>query len=283
METQLEVWLRLGTFLTILAVLAVAERLLPRRVRVQPVARRWATNLSIVAANSVLVRIMAALPVPLFAVAAAHAASVHGWGLLNMIELPAWMETAVAVVALDFAIWLQHVASHKMPALWRLHQVHHADRDIDVTTALRFHPVEIGLSMLWKIVWVVALGASALAVVLFEIILNAGAMFSHANLRLPAGVDRVLRLLIVTPDMHRVHHSVHRREHDSNYGFNLSIWDRLFRTYTAEPENGHENMTIGLTSYQNDGPSRLGWSLSLPFKSLPKDGKEAQTFAQKQT
>lgn len=283
MEAQSEVWLRLATFLVVLVALVIAERLLPRRRRVEPIARRWATNLSIVAANGVLVRIMASLPVPLFAVAAAHAASVHGWGLLNMTGLPAWLEIVVAVVVLDFAIWLQHVASHKMPALWRLHQVHHADRDIDVTTALRFHPVEIGLSMLWKIVWVVALGAPPLAVVLFEIILNAGAMFSHANLRLPESVDRVLRLVIVTPDMHRVHHSVHRREHDSNYGFNLSIWDRIFRTYTAQPENGHENMVIGLSSYQNSGPSRLGWSLLLPFKSLPKEGKQAQTFARKQT
>lgn len=283
MEAQSEIWLRLATFLVVLAALVVAERLLPRRARVEPIARRWATNLSIVAANSVLVRIMASLPVPLFAVAAAHAASVHGWGLLNILGLPYWLEIVIAVVVLDFAIWLQHVASHKMPALWRLHQVHHADRDIDVTTALRFHPVEIGLSMLWKIGWVVALGAQPLAVVLFEIILNAGAMFSHANLRLPESVDRVLRLVIVTPDMHRVHHSVHRREHDSNYGFNLSIWDRMFRTYTAQPENGHENMTIGLSSYQDSGPSRLAWSLLLPFKSLPKEGKQAQTFARKQT
>lgn len=283
METQSEVWLRLGTFLVVLVLLVVAERLLPRRKRAEPIARRWATNLSIVAANSVLVRIMASLPVPLFAVAAAHAASVNGWGLLNVVDLPLWLETVIAVVVLDFAIWLQHVASHKVPMLWRLHQVHHADRDIDVTTALRFHPVEIGLSMLWKIVWVVALGASALAVVLFEIILNAGAMFSHANLRLPQWLDRALRTLLVTPDMHRVHHSVLRHEHDSNYGFNLSIWDRIFRTYTAQPEKGHENMTIGLTSYQDGAPSRLGWSLMLPFKSLPNEGKRAHTFARKQT
>lgn len=283
METQFEVWLRLGTFLAVLALLIVAERMLPRRGRSEPLARRWATNLTIVAANSVLVRIMASLPVPLFAVAAAHAASVNSWGLLNAVELPLWLETVIAVLVLDFAIWLQHVASHKVPMLWRLHQVHHADRDIDVTTALRFHPVEIGLSMLWKIVWVVALGASALAVVLFEIILNAGAMFSHANLRLPVRLDRALRTVLVTPDMHRVHHSVLRREHDSNYGFNLSIWDRIFRTYTDEPENGHENMTIGLASYQDGAPSRLGWSLMLPFKSLPKEGKQAHTFARKRT
>jgi sterol desaturase/sphingolipid hydroxylase (fatty acid hydroxylase superfamily) len=283
METQSEVWLRLGVFVAVLAVLAIAERLRPRRVRLEPIARRWATNLSIVAADSLLVRIMASLPVPLAAITAAHFASVQGWGLFNAVELPVWLEAALAVVVLDFAIWLQHLASHKIPALWRLHQVHHADRDIDVTTAIRFHPVEIGLSMVWKIAWVLLLGAPAVAVVLFEVILNACAMFSHANLRLPERVDRMLRMFIVTPDMHRVHHSVLGHEHDSNYGFNLSVWDRLFRTYTAQPENGHENMRIGLESYQDSSPSRLGWSLSLPFKSLPNQGEKAQTLAQKRT
>jgi sterol desaturase/sphingolipid hydroxylase (fatty acid hydroxylase superfamily) len=176
----------------------------------------------------------------------------------------------VALLALDLAIWAQHLVSHKVPLFWRLHQVHHADRDIDVTTAIRFHPIEIGLSMLWKIVVVLVIGASPLAVFLFEVILNGCAMFNHANLALPRSLDGILRLIIVTPDMHRVHHSVLRREHDSNYGFNLSIWDRLFRTYTAQPEGGHQGMTIGLPPYQNLNPSRFDWSLLLPFRPLKR-------------
>jgi sterol desaturase/sphingolipid hydroxylase (fatty acid hydroxylase superfamily) len=154
--------------------------------------------------------------------------------------------------------------------------VHHADRDIDVTTAIRFHPVEIGLSMLWKVVVVVPLGASPFAVFLFEVILNACAMFNHANIALPRWFDRILRLFIVTPDMHRVHHAVLRREHDSNYGFNLSIWDRLFRTYTAQPEAGHQGMTVGLNPYQSAAPARFGWSLWLPFGRQPRENERPQ-------
>ena len=184
-----------------------------------------------------LLRLMAMLAVPVAAIAAAFYAQAHGIGLLNNVAWPAWIKIVVALLALDLAIWAQHLASHKVPLFWRLHQVHHADRDIDVTTAVRFHPVEIGLSMVWKIVVVVPLGAAPLAVFLFEVILNACAMFNHANIALPAWLDRVLRLFVVTPDMHRVHHSVLRREHDSNYGFNLSVWDRLFRTYTAQPRS----------------------------------------------
>ncbi len=161
---------------------------------------------------------------------------------------------------------MQHLVSHKVPIFWRLHKVHHADRDIDVTTAVRFHPVEIALSMVWKIAVVIPLGASPFAVFLFEVILNACAMFNHANIALPGWLDRIVRLFIVTPDMHRVHHSVLRREHDSNYGFNLSLWDRVFRTYTAQPEAGHQGMTLGLTPYQSEDPLRFGWSLALPFR-----------------
>ena len=227
--------------------------------------------MTIVGLGVALVRVLAllaqALAVPLVAIAAADFAEARGWGLLNAIVLPAWLEWALAVVILDFAIWLQHLASHKVPLLWRLHQVHHADVDIDVTTALRFHPIEIGLSMLYKTVWVLVLGATAFAVLAFEIILNACAMFNHANVRLPGPLDRVLRTVLVTPDMHRVHHSTLRREHDSNYGFNLSIWDRVFRTYTAQPAAGHQGMTIGLPAFQNDKPTGAAWSLSLPFKT----------------
>ena len=266
MEGSSEVWLRFGIFAGVLAVLALLEMLRPRRALSMPKTERWVTNLSIVVIDSLAVRVMASLVVPLTAVTAAYVAEMHGWGLLNWVAWPVWLETLIALAVLDLAIWLQHVASHKVPALWRLHQVHHADRDIDVTTAIRFHPVEIVLSMFWKIICVLALGPTGAAVILFEILLNACAMFSHANIALPGGLDRVLRTLIVTPDMHRVHHSIERHEHDSNYGFNLSVWDRLFGTYCAQPEKGHENMTIGLTPYQHEGPSRLLWSLTLPFR-----------------
>jgi sterol desaturase/sphingolipid hydroxylase (fatty acid hydroxylase superfamily) len=208
---------------------------------------------------------MAMLAVPIAAIAAAFYAQAHQIGLLNNVAWPYWVKVVAALLVLDLAIWVQHLASHKVPLFWRLHQVHHADRDIDVTTAVRFHPVEIALSMLWKIVVVVPLGAPPLAVFLFEVILNACAMFNHANIALPQRLDRVLRLLVVTPDMHRVHHSVLRREHNTNYGFNLSVWDRLFRTYTAQPEGGHQGMTIGLPPYQSEAPTRFGWSLWLPF------------------
>jgi sterol desaturase/sphingolipid hydroxylase (fatty acid hydroxylase superfamily) len=208
---------------------------------------------------------MAALAVPVAAVAAAFFAKEQGIGLLNQVDWPYWLKVAIALLVLDLAIWAQHLASHKLPIFWRLHQVHHADRDIDVTTAVRFHPVEIALSMLWKIVVVVPLGASPFAVFLFEVILNACAMFNHANIALPAWLDRFLRLFVVTPDMHRVHHSVFRSEHDRNYGFNLSVWDRLFGTYLAEPKQGQLGMQIGLPPYQNEAPTRLGWSLWLPF------------------
>lgn len=268
METGSEIWMRFGVFAAVLAVLVLAERLAPRRRRVEPTGQRWFTNFSIIALDSLMVRIMAALPVPLAAVAAAYYAAQHGVGLLNLVSWPEWVETLLALVVLDFAIWLQHLASHKIAAIWRLHRVHHADRDIDVTTAIRFHPIEIALSMLWKIGWVLLLGPSAWAVMLFEVVLNACALFSHANLKLPPALDSILRLVIVTPDMHRVHHSTLRHEHDSNYGFNLSVWDRVFGTYVAQPENGHENMQIGLAPYQDGSPSRLGWSLKLPFDDL---------------
>ena len=258
---------RLAVFVGVFVLLAVFELAHPRRVLSVSKRQRWVTNWAIVAIDSAVVRAMSYLAVPIAAVAAAVAAEQNGVGLLNWVEWPVGIEIFLAVVVLDLAIWAQHVASHKVPVLWRLHQMHHADRDIDVTTAIRFHPIEIALSMVWKILCVVALGASPLAVVVFEIILNAGAMFSHANIRLPLWLDRGLRAVIVTPDMHRVHHSIERHEHDSNYGFNLSIWDRVFGTYTDQPEKGHDAMTIGLKTFQSDGPSRLGWSLALPWRN----------------
>jgi len=171
---------------------------------------------------------------------------------------------------LDLAIYIQHVASHHIPILWKLHKVHHADRDIDVTTGIRFHPLEAILSMIYKCLVILLLGPVALSVIIFEIVLNASAMFNHSNLRLPKKLDAVLRILVVTPDSHRVHHSVHASETNSNYGFFLSIWDRLGRTYTAQPRDNHLDMTIGLSNYQTPKPAILSWCLTLPFKKINK-------------
>lgn len=256
--------IRLTVFVGLFVLFAIAERLAPRR-RIHPRRpRRWLTNLSISVLNTVTLRALA-VGLPLLAVGAALDASAQGWGLFNHLGWPGWVEALLAVLIFDFAIWGQHLITHKIPLLWRLHRVHHADTDIDVTTAIRFHPVEIALSMLLKIGLVYLLGPSALAVVLFEILLNGTALFNHSNLRLPLALDAVLRKVLVTPDMHRVHHSVLREEHDSNYGFALSIWDRMMGTYVAQPAKGHDEMTIGL-AWQDDRPARLGWSLLLPFR-----------------
>ena len=262
--------IRLGVFLGVLLLMALVEVLWPKRKLEVAKPGRWVTNLGISVLGAILLRLMAMLAVPIAAVAAAFYAERNGIGLLNQVSLPNWLKLVIALLVLDLAIWAQHLVSHKVPIFWRLHQVHHADRDIDVTTAIRFHPIEIGLSMLWKIVVVFAIGASPLAVFLFEVILNACAMFNHANIAMPRWLDAFLRIFIVTPDMHRVHHSVLHREHDTNYGFNLSVWDRLFGTYTAQPEGGHQGMTIGLPPYQNLNPSRFDWSLLLPFRPLKR-------------
>jgi sterol desaturase/sphingolipid hydroxylase (fatty acid hydroxylase superfamily) len=261
---EYEVLIRLGSFLVLFAIFALAETLAPRRARVQPRAGRWFTNLTLVVIDSLTLRLMSLL-LPLLAVGAAIDAAREGWGLFNAFNLPVSLEVLAAFLILDFAIWAQHLLFHKIPALWRLHRVHHADRDFDVSTALRFHPIEIAASMLIKIGLVYLIGAPAIAVILFEVVLNGSAMFNHANWRLPLAVDRVLRLVLVTPDMHRVHHSVHRHETDSNYGFCLSIWDRWFGTYTAQPQDGHDDMVIGL-EWQDERPMKLGWSLMLPFR-----------------
>ena len=258
-----EAIIRLGVFLGLFAILASLEAWAPRRVRTQPRKSRWVTNWGVTVLNTLTLRAMA-FALPLLAVGAAVDANSLGWGLFNIVSLPLVVEIILVVLILDFAIWLQHLITHKVPILWRLHRVHHADVDMDVTTAIRFHPVEIALSMLLKIGLVYLLGPAAIAVVLFEIILNGTAMFNHSNLALPRWLDAPLRKVLVTPDMHRVHHSVHRREHDSNYGFSLSIWDRMFGTYIAQPDAGHDKMKVGL-QWQDDRPSKLGWSLALPF------------------
>ena len=244
--------------------MAVWEVAAPARARLFTRRRRWLTNGALSAINSG-VTAMLALGLGLAAALAAADASQRGIGLFNRLGWPEWLEGVIVFVVLDFAIWLQHLASHRWRLLWRLHKVHHVDREIDVSTGIRFHPVEIAVSILWKIALVYALGASVAAVIVFEIVLNGATMFNHSNIRLPAPIERALRLAFVTPDMHRVHHSVDRCEHDANYGFNFSIWDRLFRTYVARPRLGHRGMSIGLADHQTERPVRVGWSLGFPF------------------
>ena len=257
-----EVAVRLGAFLGILALMAAWEALAPRRALSASRARRWASNLGIVFLNSALLRIV----FPATAVAVAVLAQERGWGLLNQHDVPFALAVVASVVALDFAIYLQHVMFHAVPALWRLHRVHHADLDFDVTTGARFHPIEILVSMLIKMAAIMVIGPPAVAVMVFEVLLNATAMFNHANVRLPPAADRLLRLFVVTPDMHRVHHSVEEHETNSNFGFNLSLWDRLFRTYKAQPDAGHERMTIGIRGYRAPKlVSDLPGMLVLPF------------------
>jgi sterol desaturase/sphingolipid hydroxylase (fatty acid hydroxylase superfamily) len=260
---HLEPWIRLGTFAGALIVLALLELLAPRRQPQVARRQRWPGNLGLVAIDTLLVRLV----FPLAAIGAALLAEQRGWGLLNLLGWPGWLEILLAVVALDLIIYAQHVLFHAVPWLWRVHRVHHADLEFDVTTGLRFHPLEIILSMALKIAAVILLGAPALAVLLFEVILNATAMWSHANIRLPGAADRLIRPLIVTPDMHRTHHSVVPRETHSNFGFNLACWDRLFGTYRDAPEAGHEGMSIGIPEHRSTHDLRLVRMLLQPFKS----------------
>lgn len=255
--------LRLGVFVGLFLLFAALEALAPRRVPSFSRRKRWPTHFAITFLNTVTLRLLS-IALPFLAVGAAADASALGVGLFNMVSFPVWQETLAAIVLLDLAIWAQHLVSHKVPLFWRFHRMHHADPDLDVSTAIRFHPIEIAASMVLKIGLVYLLGPSVWAVIIFEILLNGTALFNHANLRLPLRLDAGLRLLLVTPDMHRVHHSVDRTEHDSNYGFALSIWDRLFGTYSAQPKAGHDGMEIGL-QWQDDRPTGLLWSLKLPF------------------
>jgi sterol desaturase/sphingolipid hydroxylase (fatty acid hydroxylase superfamily) len=259
-----EILIRLAVFLGVFALLAVLERRLPRRTPLSLRPDRWRTNLGLAVIDALALR-LAALAVPVLAVAAAIDAERLGLGLFNRLDWSPWAEGLAAVLLFDLAIWAQHWLTHKVPLFWRFHRVHHADRDFDVTTALRFHPVEMLASAGLKVGLVYLIGPSALAVLVFELLLNATAIFTHANLALPARLDRLLRLVLVTPDMHRVHHSVTRAEHDSNFGFALSLWDRIFRTYLSEPKAGQTEMTVGL-EWQDEKPARLGWALMLPFR-----------------
>ncbi|MBK5962650.1 fatty acid hydroxylase [Thiocystis minor] len=248
--------------------MALWELRAPRRALSVSKLRRWSANLGLVVLNTLLLR----LAFPVAAVGLAATATSHGWGLLNQIALPAGVELVLALVALDLAIWAQHVFFHAVPALWRLHRVHHADLDYDLTTGARFHPIEILLSMLIKFAAILVLGPSVVAVILFEVILNGMAMFNHGNVGLTERLDRPLRWLLVTPDMHRVHHSVAADEANSNFGFNLSLWDRLFGTYRDQPRGGHRSMTIGIEDLRD--PRRvcgLPGMLLLPFRGAVTD------------
>jgi len=264
-----EVSIRLGVFFGIFALVVIWELLAPRRSLNTSKIVRWFNNLGITFLNPVVVRLV----FPILAVGMALLAQERSWGLLNSVDLPYWLEVVVGVIVLDFVIYLQHVMFHTIPVLWRLHMMHHADLDFDVTTGLRFHPIEMVLSMVIKLSVVVLVGPAALAVLIFEVLLNATSMFNHGNIRLPLSIDRRLRLLVVTPDMHRVHHSVTIRETNSNFGFNLPWWDRLLGTYRDQPAAGHQGMTIGLAQFRDAKRLTLPWMLALPF--IGKTGEYA--------
>ena len=257
--------LRLGCFAAVFAVMALWEFAASRRERSQPRGKRWFLNLTLSVFNSVVVRVL----FPTAAVGMALVADQRGWGLFNQVELPHVLSVVLSVVLLDFAIYVQHAIFHWVPVLWRLHMVHHSDQDFDLTTGIRFHPIEILLSIVIKFAVVVALGAPPEAVLIFAIVLNATSMFNHGNVRIPLALDRGLRWAVVTPDMHRVHHSVEMDECNSNFGFNLPWWDRAFGTYRAQPRAGHIEMTIGLENLQRSDPGGLLRLLTMPFTKGP--------------
>lgn len=282
--TDHEAAVRLACFAGVFVAVAAAEVRRPRRGPSLSRRLRWTSNLALVAVDTLVLRLV----FPLLAVGLAQLGAERGWGLLNAIALPYAAAFVLSLLVLDLVIYLQHVLFHAVPALWRLHAVHHADTGFDVTTALRFHPLEILLSMAVKLAAVAALGPPAAAVLVFEVLLNATAMFNHGNLRLPAAVDRILRQVVVTPDMHRVHHSIVPAETNSNFGFNVPWWDRLLGTYRAQPAAGHERMTIGLERFRAASDHRLDRLLLQPFRraagqagseSLPGAGKNARSEA----
>jgi sterol desaturase/sphingolipid hydroxylase (fatty acid hydroxylase superfamily) len=256
-----EIIIRVGSFLPAFLLVAMWEILSQRRSLTTSKKNRWISNLGITFLNPLVLRLV----FPVLALDMALLAQKQGWGLLNNFDLPYWVAVVIGIVLLDLTIYLQHVMFHAIPILWRLHMVHHADLDYDVTTGLRFHPIEIVLSMVIKLSIVVVLGPPALAVIIFEIVLSSAAMFNHGNIRLPLKIDEILRYFIVTPDMHRVHHSVVIRETNSNFGFNLPWWDRLFGTYRSQPVKGHTEMTIGLSQFRDAKRLTLPWLLILPF------------------
>ena len=240
-----EIQIRLSVFFGVFFVMALWEIFAPRRLLLIPKLLRWSNNLALVVLNSVVLRLL----FPTAAIGVAVFVNKHDWGIINIVDLPFTIEVIFCVIAMDAVIYFQHLMMHAVPAFWRLHRVHHADPDFDVTTGSRFHPIEIVFSMLIKFATIIVLGAPVISVIIFEVLLNASAMFNHSNVRLNTTVDRFLRLILVTPDMHRVHHSVEADEANSNFGFSLPWWDRLFGTYRAQPRAGHEAMTIGIHQY----------------------------------
>ena len=263
--TEFEGAIRFAMFLAVFGAVAVWEALAPRRKRSFGRLARWPHNLGLLLVDVALVRVL----VPGAAIAVAMTAAGSGWGLLNALALPSWAAIAAGIALLDLAIYFQHVMFHAVPALWRLHRVHHADLDFDVTTGARFHPIEILISTAVKCAAIAALGAPVISVFVFEILLNATAMFNHANASLPQRLERWLRWLVVTPDMHRVHHSVRYEESSSNFGFNLPWWDRLFGTYRAQPRLGHAVMTIGVDAFRSSQDLRLDRLLVQPLRDTP--------------
>lgn len=256
-----EAAIRLAFFVGIFVLVALAEVFAPRRPLTTSKKKRWVANIGIILVDTALLRLL----FPVTAVGMALFVGQRGWGLFNVTALPYWLEVVLSAILFDFVIYLQHVLFHAVPTLWRLHMMHHADMDLDLTTGTRFHPVEIYVSMGIKVSAILVLGAPALGVILFEILLNGTAMFNHGNLRIPLGIDRVLRLLVVTPDMHRVHHSVFPSETNSNFGFAMPWWDRILGTYRPQPSKGHEAMTIGLSQFRDPSRLTLGALLLLPF------------------
>ncbi len=268
--------IRMTVFLGILIIMAAWEIAAPRRRAEIPRLVRWSNNLGLVALDSLLVR----LAFPIVAVGLAGFATDNGWGLLNQLSIPSWIATILAVLALDLAIYLQHVLFHAVPGLWRLHRVHHADLEFDVTTGVRFHPLEILISMAIKLLLILALGPPAIAVLIFEVLLNGTSLFNHSNVRLPLRLDRLLRLIIVTPDMHRVHHSILPSETNSNFGFNLPWWDWLLGTYLAQPSAGHVGMTIGIEQFRTRRDLWIDRLLLQPFRG-PASGYPLNSTEQK--
>jgi len=264
---------RLVVFFIVFLAIVAWETALPRRQRLLSRLSRWPANLGIVVLNTVVSRVVA----PMGVVGMALAAETEGWGLFNQVAVPLWLVVLLSVFLLDLAIYVQHVMFHAIPPLWRLHRMHHADQDFDVTTGARFHPIEVLISLGIKMCAVILLGAPAIAVVVFEVMLNATAMFNHGNQRLPVALDRMLRLIVVTPDMHRVHHSVIAAETNSNFGFNFPWWDRLLGTYRAQPSAGHDNMTIGIEAFRDERDQRFDKMLLQPFRP-GKPGKQGRAI-----
>lgn len=283
MTTATAMQIRVALFFAALLFVALWEVATPRRRLRVSKARRWFINLTLIGIDSLLLKLL----FPVAAMGVAAAAQKNGWGLLNFFQFPAWSSLLLAVLLLDLVLYLQHVMFHAVPLLWRLHMVHHGDLDVDASTGLRFHPIEMMLSMLIKMAMVAALGLPVLGVFIFEISLNSTSMFNHGNIKLPVNIDRYLRMLVVTPDMHRVHHSVIIRETNSNFGFNFPWWDRLFGTYRAQPVSGHSGMNIGLSQFRNETQLTLSRLLLLPFTgnpghySLQYIGKDPERLATK--